>query len=324
MPTARREVIWIHALHGFLRGPEDFEELSHSLEAAFIAPPSDPDSLNWSLHRDVELDPSVRLRLVAWDLRSWLSQSGVGSLSDLAQKFSDAFESVLDHPVARTKESKSVVHERHILLGEGLGARVVLQSLCGRIRAHEQACFEATHPKKGGRKKQPPAPPRLPWDRVLLLGAHPGILNLQDRRQRQELENQWARRFIKEPLEQVRSEWFQQIPYSTSPRMLQALHSEAKSWKQFMPPERLAEVTEHFLLGRQEDFRESLQQFKTFGEETRFLWVTGERDRKFVGILHELQDLGVPGEFWMCPDSGHAVHLDAPADLAEKIRFFLV
>jgi pimeloyl-ACP methyl ester carboxylesterase len=78
------------------------------------------------------------------------------------------------------------------------------------------------------------------------------------------------------------------------------------------------------LLGQQHDWREDLQNWRVFSEKMRVLWVAGERDRKFVTLLHELQDLGVPGEFWMCPNAGHAVFLDSPADLAEKIRFFLV
>jgi pimeloyl-ACP methyl ester carboxylesterase len=326
MPTARREIIWLHALHGYLRGPEDFEELAHALEAPLLYPPSDPGSLNWTLEKDVELNSSVRLRLVAWDLRSWLASETCTSLARLSELFLQAMDGVLLRQDARTKSkggaSKSLIVERHVLLGEGLGARVILKGLVEQIRRFEKE----THLAQGapGRKRHLPDPPRLPWERIILLGAHPGLVDARDREARIELEHQWASRILHEPLDGVREAWFTQSPYSTSPGLLKNLHSEVRAWKPGLSAARLASITEGFLLGRQEDYREELKRLGVFGEGVRFLWVAGERDRKFISILHELQELNVPGEFWMCPNAGHAVYLDSPIDLAEKIRFFLV
>ena len=323
MTTSRRETIWIHALPGFLRGPDDFEPLARALEAPLIIPPSDPDSLNWSLERDAVFDDSVRIRVVAWDIKAWLASESCSGLPTLSALFFNAVEGALSQQGSKSKpRSGSFPVERHVLLGEGLGARVILAGLVERIRSYQHEQHLAKSAK--GRKKSPPPQPRIPWDRVLLLGAHPGILEPREREARMELEHQWAQRFLRESIEQVREAWFRQLPYSSSPRMIENLQSEAKSWKQGLSGARLGRITQEFLLGRQEDFREDLKQLGLFGEEVRFLWVAGERDRKFVSILHELQDLSVPGEFWMCPEAGHAVHLDSPADLAEKIRFFLV
>jgi pimeloyl-ACP methyl ester carboxylesterase len=313
MSSHRREIVWIHGLHGFFRGPEDFRALAGALEAAFIQPPSDPDSLNWSLDRDVDLDPSVRLRFVSWDLRSWLSSPDCKSLDDLVKRFLLVFYE--SHPSKSPRNSRSEHRERHIALGEGLGARVLMQILNNESRALNETLAKKV---KRGRSTEPL------WDRVILLSGHPGFSNEEEREKRRALEERWAERILREPLEKVREDWFKQPPFSTSPRLLEQLNSEARDWRGQMSPQRLAEVAQTFLLGRQIDMRPGLAEWRALEESLRVLWVAGERDRKFVSLLHELQDLQVMGEFWMCPDSGHAVFLDAPADLAEKIRSFLI
>jgi 2-succinyl-6-hydroxy-2,4-cyclohexadiene-1-carboxylate synthase len=164
----------------------------------------------------------------------------------------------------------------------------------------------------------------IPLERVVFMAAHPGLRELQEQAKRQALEAQWAERILKEPLSKIRAEWFQQPPFSTSPRMAEQPQSEADSWMELLPPARLSDLFRSLLLGHQEDEREALQGWVELLDSARFLWIAGERDRKFVQLLHELQDLGVPGEFWMCPEAGHAVFLDSPEDLAERIRQFLI
>jgi len=317
MASHRKEIIWIHALHGFLRGPEDFRPLAAALEAAFILPPSDIDSLNWSLARDIDLDDSVRMRLVAWDVRSWLVDPFCSSVDGLAEKFRNTLAAALAPVKGRSKKNGEV--ERHVLLGEGLGARILIRAVTRELQVRGDADHKVAKKAKKGRSIE------IPLERVVFLAGHPGIRDLGERAARQARESAWAERVLREPLPKVRSEWFQQLPFSTSPRMMQQLQSEADSWTEFLSPDRISELFRSLLLGRQEDERETLQSWNQQIEESeRFLWVSGEKDRKFVNLLHELQDLGVPGEFWMCPDAGHAVFLDSPEDLAERIRLFLI
>jgi pimeloyl-ACP methyl ester carboxylesterase len=314
MGSHEREVIWIHALHGFLRGPEDFRPLAASLEAAFVQPPSDIDSLNWSLARDVDLDDSVRVRLVAWDLRSWLGETACSTVASLAVKFRSTLLAALAKSKGQSKSTRA--SERHLLLGEGLGAQVLMQAV------HQERESRRKGSAQKDSKKWKAA--GIPLERVVFMAAHPGLRELQEQAKRQALEAQWAERILKEPLSKIRAEWFQQPPFSTSPRMAEQPQSEADSWMELLPPARLSDLFRSLLLGHQEDEREALQGWVELLDSARFLWIAGERDRKFVQLLHELQDLGVPGEFWMCPEAGHAVFLDSPEDLAERIRQFLI
>ncbi|MEO0949105.1 MAG: alpha/beta fold hydrolase, partial [Cyanobacteria bacterium J06641_5] len=150
------------------------------------------------------------------------------------------------------------------------------------------------------------------WAGAIVIAAHPGLQSTGERVQRRARDRIWARRFAREPLELVFSDWdsqaiFQQIPCPL-PRSLAAL-SRARARAGF----------ERFSLGLQTDLRPILQQLG----RPPILYIAGKQDAKYLQLGRNLTAICPAMTLAVVPGAAHRVPWEQPTSFMESVRAFL-
>lgn len=143
------------------------------------------------------------------------------------------------------------------------------------------------------------------WHGALLLSANPGNFQTDDeRRRRSASDAAWAAAFRSESWDSLIRRWNAQDVLSggTVPRRMEAYFDRAK----------LAEALENFSVAGQ--FTDVSQL------EAPLVWLAGERDRKFTGLLDAMRGAGFPGVFNAVPGAGHRLLHDAPLEVARALE----
>ena len=174
-----------------------------------------------------------------------------------------------------TLEQHGIVN--YWLIGYSLGGRIGL-------------CFASLQPRDGLRG-------------VIVEGSHPGLTSDEARRERREGDLHWARRFARESLHDVFTDWYRQPVFASLTRsQLQALvalrcrnHGIA-----------LAEMLMATSLSAQPDLRPALA-----ARYYPFYYLCGERDAKFIALA---QALDAPCT--RIPQAGHNAHRENPDAVA--------
>lgn len=190
--------------------------------------------------------------------------------------FATAFQTAVDQRADRPR----------VLFGYSLGARLALHVL-------------TAFPDK--------------WDAAVLLSAHPGLQNAEDRAARLALDQTWSVRFLREPWREVMAAWNAQpvLAGEAIPPHDQGL---LETWRR-----EIALAFNAWSLGRQDDLRPLLPVVKC-----PVLWLTGAKDEKFTALAAAACPLMPRSTHLVIPDAGHRVHLDQPAAVESAIGAFLV
>mgnify|MGYP000443904589 CR=1 FL=1 len=177
----------------------------------------------------------------------------------------------------------TVAGRKSMLLGYSLGGRIAMHLL-------------AATPER--------------WAGAMLVSAHPGLSEVQDRAARVAADEAWARRFDTEPWEKVLDAWEHQPVLATSrSRPVRAAECDRAVW---------TKALRSLSLGQQRDFRPFLRSYRK-----PVAWVAGARDVKFVTLARQLREEGIARDVWICDEAGHRVPWDAEVSFAAHLSAFV-
>jgi 2-succinyl-6-hydroxy-2,4-cyclohexadiene-1-carboxylate synthase len=171
-----------------------------------------------------------------------------------------------------------------VLLGYSLGGRVALHSL--------EEC------------------PDL-WTGAVIVSAHPGLIQREDRESRLNSDQKWSDRFLNEDWENVVHDWNSQPVFGRGTSPLR----RPESWFSRLA---LAEIMKGCSLGMQMDFRPFLRKVRV-----PILWIYGEDDAKFRSISEEIVALNPRIRGAAVPGASHRVPWDQPQIFRETLMRFL-
>lgn len=171
-----------------------------------------------------------------------------------------------------------------ILLGYSLGGRLGMHSLL----------------------QQP-----LLWKAAIIVSAHPGLSDPEEKKSRMNSDEVWAERFELDDWEVVMRDWNAQVVFNSSP------HTFTRNPEAYSRVE-LAAALRHWSLGKQEDLTRKLE-----GSSVPILWITGENDIRYVNISKKLHFDHPKSCKWIAPNSAHRVPWEQPKAFSEKVGIFL-
>lgn len=148
------------------------------------------------------------------------------------------------------------------------------------------------------------------WAAAVIISAHPGLSEEQDRVSRIKADEKWAKRFEGDPWDQVLADW-------NSQSVLQGSHLLDRRESDFSRKALVASLRESSL-GRQKDLREKLRRV-----ETPILWIVGENDQKFLAIAREMEKLNPRISLVVLPNSSHRAAWDQPELFKGDLTRFL-
>lgn len=142
------------------------------------------------------------------------------------------------------------------------------------------------------------------WHGALLVSVNPG--NFMSDAKREERRADDARRaeaFRRDPWDRLMSGWNAQDIFrgSAAPARAESGFDRAK------------------LAGALEDFSVAGQFTDPLRLEGTFVWLAGEEDAKFRGLLESMRNAGFPGSFFAVPGAGHRLLVDAPDSVAAAL-----
>lgn len=150
-----------------------------------------------------------------------------------------------------------------------------------------------------------------PWDAAIMVSAHPGIENEDERARRRAADAEWGAKAIQGDWTHFLAEWnAQSVLGEVLPGMADRYSLRSRS----------REIGRSFIdwsLGAQEPLWEKLPSL-----DKPVLWVCGERDEKFKALGERAVAL-IPGARLAMVPSGHRVPWEAPEAFAEIVRSWL-
>lgn len=161
----------------------------------------------------------------------------------------------------------------HILMGYSMGGRFGLHALL------QNPCI---------------------WKAAIIISAHPGLKNSQEKKQRLEHDQHWAKRFLEDPWDQLMQDWNNQDIFNSGISPFQRLEKDYDRLA-------LSDAFCHWSLGKQDDLSERIAQL-----EMPILWVVGENDRRYVERAHSLTFKNSQSKVQVVQGAGHRAPWDQP------------
>lgn len=160
------------------------------------------------------------------------------------------------------------------------------------------------------------AAPRL-VDRLVLVGASPGIEDASERAARRDADDAWARR-IEEDYEAFVGAWLAQPIFAEGPALLPERREALRREKLSHDPAGLAAALRAFSVAEQAPLHPALETVTA-----PVLWVAGEMDAKYRAIAESMAARMPHAEARIIAGAGHAPHLDTPDRFLSAIAPFL-
>jgi 2-succinyl-6-hydroxy-2,4-cyclohexadiene-1-carboxylate synthase len=148
------------------------------------------------------------------------------------------------------------------------------------------------------------------WRSVILMSTNPG-LPATERTARLKSDEEWAEKFLHQNFEKTLEKWNAQSVFAGSV-------SEPERREEDYNRRQLADCLTRWSVAQQEDFRAFLKQLSV-----PTLYLTGERDSKYVQIGNALASANPQLTHATIPNAGHRVYLDQPDAVALQIKTFL-
>jgi 2-succinyl-6-hydroxy-2,4-cyclohexadiene-1-carboxylate synthase len=177
-----------------------------------------------------------------------------------------------------------VVNDRFTLVGYSMGGRLALHAA-------------VAHPER--------------VDRLILIGASPGIADQGERVARRSADEVLAGEIERLTIEEFVRRWARTPVLSGLPA---AVADRVHADRLRNTPQGLARALRGLGTGALPSLWERLGALRM-----PVALVVGERDLKFQALGHQMTDLLPQGELIVVPETGHAVHLEAPERVAEII-----
>jgi 2-succinyl-6-hydroxy-2,4-cyclohexadiene-1-carboxylate synthase len=202
--------------------------------------------------------------------------------------------------------------------GHGLASDrepVTLEAVIGDVDGVAPAAFTLAGYSMGGRVALHIAlalPQRV--ERLVLIGASPGIADPAQRAERREDDERLADEFEQLSIEQVAARWETAAAAGVLAGQPARVREAARYDRLRNTPAGLARALRGLGTGALPSVWDRL------GDLTMpVVLVVGERDQKFRGLAEEMASAIAAAEVVVVPDAGHAVHLEAPEAVAAAI-----
>ena len=174
--------------------------------------------------------------------------------------------------------------EKSILLGYSLGGRLALHACLSR--------------------------PDL-WKSAIVVGADPGLESEEEKKLQLHRDRNWAERLKREPLEKLVDEWDAQPVFC-------GIENQAPRNLGEMDPDRLSQHVEVFSKGLQQNLAPKLAELKNLP----ILFVSGEKDQKYLGIGERLAKSSSVINVQVIADAGHRVPWENPESFVQVLIDF--
>ncbi len=149
---------------------------------------------------------------------------------------------------------------------------------------------------------------------AVLISAHPGLVLAEEKVKRKVSDDLWAAKFRSEPWRELQSNWNSQSVFQ---RRASHVHAALERCEADFQREALARALEVWSLSRQRDLRRELAELRK-----PLLYVTGEDDSKFTGLIHGLEK-GPDHRHVVIKNAGHRVPWDNPDAFVQLLTSWL-
>jgi 2-succinyl-6-hydroxy-2,4-cyclohexadiene-1-carboxylate synthase len=151
----------------------------------------------------------------------------------------------------------------------------------------------------------------IPVERLILIGASPGLQDPQERAQRKAADERLAEHIETTTIEEFALEWGAQPLFHNQPERVKAA---ANADRLRNTPQGLAAALRGLGTGAMEPLWDRLPELTI-----PVTLITGERDEKFHAIAEAMRARLPEAHHVVIPDTGHAPQLEAPEAVAEAI-----
>lgn len=149
------------------------------------------------------------------------------------------------------------------------------------------------------------------WQAAIIISAHPGLANLQDRQKRIQQDLKWAKRFEEENWMSLMEAWNGQEVFAQDPFSFHRKESD------YLRPQLVNQLV-CASLGRQENLRHEIAALPM-----PILWMTGSQDESYCKIAQTLT-FGHPQSRWQTVErAGHRVPWSQPHFFSKEVASFL-
>ncbi len=149
---------------------------------------------------------------------------------------------------------------------------------------------------------------------LVLIGAHPGIEDLDERSERRRADDELADRLLADGLDAFLDEWLAQPLFATLPADTAQREARLRN-----DPAALAATLRNLSTGRQTPLWDLLPDLGM-----PVLVLAGEGDHKYTRLGRQaVATIGANASFAPIPDAGHAAHLEQPEVTARLVIDFL-
>jgi 2-succinyl-6-hydroxy-2,4-cyclohexadiene-1-carboxylate synthase len=169
--------------------------------------------------------------------------------------------------------------DRRLLIGYSMGGRLALEAAMQR--------------------------PDL-WAQVAIVAGHPGLVSVDEKQARAQLDAKWAQQFMTLPWDEVIKLWGSQPVFANSyePERLEANYSRGA----------LCHALTQWSLATQE-----LDAVRLKSLQKKIVWYVGQNDKKYVELYRQLAGDGLIDNIREVPGAGHRVIFDQPKELARQL-----
>ena len=153
-----------------------------------------------------------------------------------------------------------------------------------------------------------------PWHRAVIIAAHPGLENEEEKIARRRQDAEWSVRCHREAWSEFLERWQAQP-------VLQMASDHAQAWLDRRPLHlRCKEISRSFIswsLGAQENLWPRLGEIPI-----PVLWLTGERDEKFTSLAQRACPIIPHANSLVIPASGHRLPWEQPEPFSREVLTF--
>ncbi|WP_080875086.1 2-succinyl-6-hydroxy-2,4-cyclohexadiene-1-carboxylate synthase [Oceanobacillus timonensis] len=153
---------------------------------------------------------------------------------------------------------------------------------------------------------------------LVLESASPGLGEESARQERKEKDEQLARRILEKGVEEFVNNW-QELPlFATQKQLPDKAQRKIRKERLSQNAEGLAMSLHTMGTGAQACWWDDLSQLPH-----PTLLIAGEEDEKFVAMNQKMQAAIPQATFLICPDAGHAVHVEKSRNFGKMVNGFL-
>jgi 2-succinyl-6-hydroxy-2,4-cyclohexadiene-1-carboxylate synthase len=211
-----------------------------------------------------------------WEVLQWPSLKGINPFVFPWQSLSEWGKNFNQWVGAQTTQPAC-------LMGYSLGGRLALHALLD-------------HPAQ--------------WQAAIIVSAHPGLVDSQERVTRQQRDQLWAERFQHEEWHVLMQAWNAQEIFAQDTSYFQRQESDYQR-------DQLAHALICGSLGQQADLRAQIESLPL-----PLLWITGALDERYSQMAHALKFAHPLSRWVQVPEVGHRVPWAAPQKFKQALHSF--